>query len=64
MSSFSFIFPLGKIHPSLPAIQRKNFILAINFNFLTLISFLPTAILLYICLLSHCDTEENCEIPF
>lgn len=30
VSSFSFIFPLGKIHPSFPAVQGTIFILAIR----------------------------------
>lgn len=30
MSSSSFIFPLGKIYPSLPAVQGKIFILAVR----------------------------------
>lgn len=33
-------------------------------SFLIMVSFLLTAVLLYICLLSHSDTEENCKIPY
>lgn len=53
MSSFSFIFPLGKIHPSLPAVQGKIFFLAIREE---LSSFLPwfLSFSLLFCFISVC----------
>lgn len=66
MSSSSFIFLLRKIHPSLPAVQGKIFILAIREELSTFLPwFLSFSLLfcLYTCQLSHCDTEENGKIP-
>lgn len=51
MSSSSFVFPLGKIHPSLPAVQGKIFILAIREELSTLLAWFLSFSLLF-CFMS------------
>lgn len=53
MSSFRFIFPLGNIYPSLPAVQGKIFILAIREKLSTFLSWFLSFSLLF-CFMSVC----------
>lgn len=67
MSSSSFIFPLGKIHPSLPAVQGNIFILAIREELSAFLTWFLSFSLLF-CFISISYPiviqRENSKIPY